>query len=1065
MNKSRTKVLAVLLVLACMISLAPKTALAAPLVWPGEISNATALAGNQIKVEWDTSVGASHYTLYRSTAADGVYTKVKSTAYLSYTDTGLADATTYYYKMQPYVKIDGVITHGDFSGVVSATTIPAPSVAQGEILSVSAVAGTGIKVTWNAAAGATHYTLYRSESEIGPYSKVLSTYRLLFIDRELSPGTTYYYKVQPYIKVGGTIFYGAFSPVMSAATMADPLVGAGNITAAAGVNFDTVSLTWDPADGAGSYDVYRSDSELGPYTLLGNTYRTYYVDTALSANTTHYYKIQPYKKVEGVKFFGAMSGPVSATTPGAPYPQKPGWILAGPITDSAVRVAWGAVEGATRYEVRRTNPDASTTVIENIFKTLYVDTGLDANTLYTYQVTPLSTGKGYWFRGEISAEVSTTTLAAPVAVGVGVISEVSKPDSTSRTITWETAANATHYTLYRSTSPTGAFTKVLSTYKLSYQDTGLDADTQYFYKVQPYRKEYTVFTYGDFSASKGETLDEYKAGALDTLEAAFATYYENLYTAGNWTILEGYKNDAFTAINNAANADEVDAAASEAIAGMDSVSRRWAMYTTDLDPVYTHDGGTSIVEDSKYLLPEVYTGNVTMEFDLTADQQLAEVIIGFVDKDIAHWVGTNYTRLSIIVSLYNNDKIRVRNGGVWFDTDWSYTAGVTYHFRIVADMNARTYAVYVTPEGGEELTLGTAFGFRTAVAGDPVVDDVGMLIVAAQINGYLENLVITDDTPSSADALSLAKTIATTRLAVEYASYDEADYSAAEWVVLTTYKTDGDQEINDAATLKEVTLAKDFALSGMSGVDTLADIELAGDKVAAKADIAAAYSTYVQEFFTAANWTTLTAIKNDGNTAVDAAATLAEVNTAKETALNGMAGVATILPTYSAAADDPLINKTKAHLSALADSEMYLLPEVYTGYTITITFDFTPLTTDTATSAQIGFLPKSQIALLDNNVNRFAIPIAVVQSNFRARNGGGWLVGPAVVQNTTYEVTIVADMVSHTYDVSVDGVQFGDNLLFRTGVTEVVNASDLAAFVVLGDLVNQLKIENVVVSD
>ena len=103
MNKSRTKVLAILLVLACMISLAPKTAFAAPLVWPGEITGATALAGNQIKVEWDASVGASHYTLYRSTASDGVYTKVKSTAYLSYTDTGLADATTYYYKMQPYV--------------------------------------------------------------------------------------------------------------------------------------------------------------------------------------------------------------------------------------------------------------------------------------------------------------------------------------------------------------------------------------------------------------------------------------------------------------------------------------------------------------------------------------------------------------------------------------------------------------------------------------------------------------------------------------------------------------------------------------------------------------------------------------------------------------------------------------------------------------------------------------------------------------------------------------------------------------------------------------------------
>jgi hypothetical protein len=38
---------------------------------------------------------------------------------------------------------------------------------------------------------------------------------------------------------------------------------------------------------------------------------------------------------------------------------------------------------------------------------------------------------------------------------------------------------------------------------------------------------------------------------------------------------------------------------------------------------------------------------------------------------------------------------------------------VTYHFRLVVNVSAYTYSVYVTPAGGSELTVGLNYAFRT----------------------------------------------------------------------------------------------------------------------------------------------------------------------------------------------------------------------------------------------------------------------------------------------------------------------------------------------------------------
>lgn len=77
---------------------------------------ATMAGSDTVNLNWTAVTGALGYNVYRSTAADGTYTKINSTPITgaSYSSTGLDPNTIYYYKVS--------VAGGSTSGVVSETT-------------------------------------------------------------------------------------------------------------------------------------------------------------------------------------------------------------------------------------------------------------------------------------------------------------------------------------------------------------------------------------------------------------------------------------------------------------------------------------------------------------------------------------------------------------------------------------------------------------------------------------------------------------------------------------------------------------------------------------------------------------------------------------------------------------------------------------------------------------------------------------------------------------------------------------------------------------------------------
>jgi hypothetical protein len=115
----------------------------------------------------------------------------------------------------------------------------------------------------------------------------------------------------------------------------------------------------------------------------------------------------------------------------------------------------------------------------------------------------------------------------------------------------------------------------------------------------------------------------------------------------------------------------------------------------------------------------------TAAFDATAGgaARINDVIA------ISDGAQSQISKFPVIVAFSETGYILARNGSNYTAVNAiRYTSGAVYHFRLVIDVPARAYAVYVTPPGGTELTVGTSFVFRPEASGVKSLNSIGSLV-------------------------------------------------------------------------------------------------------------------------------------------------------------------------------------------------------------------------------------------------------------------------------------------------------------------------------------------------
>ena len=154
------------------------------------------------QLTWKAVSGAASYKVYRATAKNGAYSVINTTKALTYTNTGAALGTTYYYKVEALNASGKSI---GFSAIVEGKVAPVLAVGY------SSVSGKP-QLTWKAVPGATEYQVYRSTQQNSGYSKINTTTSTSYVNTGAKAGTTYYYRI---VAVKGTAV-SDFSNIVSA---------------------------------------------------------------------------------------------------------------------------------------------------------------------------------------------------------------------------------------------------------------------------------------------------------------------------------------------------------------------------------------------------------------------------------------------------------------------------------------------------------------------------------------------------------------------------------------------------------------------------------------------------------------------------------------------------------------------------------------------------------------------------------------------------------------------------------------------------------------------------------
>lgn len=176
-------------------------------VAPTSITGAI-VSATKLNISWNTGTNVRSYNLKRSLSATGPFQTIAArTIALSFQDTALTPATTYYYV------VTALNTAGESSNsTVLPQTTPALVAPAGVLNPRIASGDTKVTVTWDFIYD-TKYAVLRSTTQNGTYDTIAQNVDALrYDDLARTNNTTYYYKLVPYNDAG----FGTESAVLTA---------------------------------------------------------------------------------------------------------------------------------------------------------------------------------------------------------------------------------------------------------------------------------------------------------------------------------------------------------------------------------------------------------------------------------------------------------------------------------------------------------------------------------------------------------------------------------------------------------------------------------------------------------------------------------------------------------------------------------------------------------------------------------------------------------------------------------------------------------------------------------
>jgi alpha-tubulin suppressor-like RCC1 family protein/fibronectin type 3 domain-containing protein len=413
-----------------------------------------------IHLSWDAVAGGLSYNVYRSTELNGTYTKIGSNIETTaYSDHNASAGTIYYYTVAA-VNYYGESTYASVASCVVPISVDAPAL-------LSAVIGADvINLSWSEASGADSYTIYRGTTS-GTYDKLaVEITNTNYLDSNIEKGTAYYYVVT------GVNVYGEGASSNEVTGLAIiPAETPTNLIASAGT--DQIDLSWNAVNGTVAYNVYRSTTSAAAYVKVAEELTSNrYEDTQAVAGVPYYYVVTAENIYEESGYSNEVQGllPQLADVPAA---------LTATADSDRILLLWHSADHADYYNVYRATTSAAiyVSVATHLETNFYEDRTAEAGITYYYAVT----GNNAFGESNYSDAAVAEIEASEVPMAPSGLLVV--PGDHQATLSWNAAAGATGYNVYRATTTT-AYTVLASNVNVNtYVDQSAENGTVYYYAI------------------------------------------------------------------------------------------------------------------------------------------------------------------------------------------------------------------------------------------------------------------------------------------------------------------------------------------------------------------------------------------------------------------------------------------------------------------------------------------------------------------------------------------------------------------------------------------------------
>ena len=354
---------------------------------PANVTMRTAaVSGKDIVVTWQQAAGAARYKVFRKDPVNTGWKVVATVSGLSYTDKNATAGVKYSYTVRG-VNTDGALSPGFDRTGVSAMVPKAAAPANVTLGSAKAVSG-GIQVTWQKAANAAKYNVYRKDASNTVWQVIATVTGTSYTDKSAKAGVKYSYTVRG-VAADGKTLSPSYNKTGVSATMPTVSAAPANVTlGSAKAVSGGIQVTWQAASGAAKYKVYRKDAVNTKWTVIATVTGTSYTDKSGTAGTKYSYTVR------GVAADGKTLSPgynktgVSATVPKAAA--VPAEVKMGDATarGSYITVDWSRAANASAYRVyRRINNSTDWRIVaSSVNGTSYTDWNVEPGVRYSYTV-------------------------------------------------------------------------------------------------------------------------------------------------------------------------------------------------------------------------------------------------------------------------------------------------------------------------------------------------------------------------------------------------------------------------------------------------------------------------------------------------------------------------------------------------------------------------------------------------------------------------------------------------------------------------------------------------------